>query len=267
MTLQKIGIDAGGTLTKIAYEERGHLHVRSYPNDQLEKLIQWLQLTASAAKIFVTGGKSAQIKQRTKMNSTEVEEFDALVKGTRFLLETEKQITNSHFILASIGTGTSIFHVTPDSYERLFGTGIGGGTWMGLGKLLSGKDNFHELTELAATGNHKKSDLLVRDIYAPNEPPIAGDLTAANFGKAHMNSEADTSDHLAALLQLIGETVLQFAGQAAITKQVKTIVFIGSTLEGNSKLKQVLSSFQDSIPYEPVFLERGAYAGAIGAML
>lgn len=265
--MRKIGIDAGGTITKIAYEEEGRIHVKSYPNTEITMLMQWLQLTAPDTKLFITGGKSAEIEQNVNIHYTVVDEFQALVKGTRFLLETEKKWTNQPFILANIGTGTSILHVTPDSFERLFGSGIGGGTWMGLGKLIAGLDNFHDLVKLAAKGDHTKSDLLVRDIYTPNPPPINGDLTAANFGKAHKNSDADVSDHMAALTQMIGETILQFAGQAAVFNIIETIVFTGSTLNGNIKLKQVLSAFQHTLPYTPVFLERGAYAGAIGALL
>jgi len=265
--MKKIGIDAGGTLTKIAYEENGRIHVKTYPNEQLKELIQWLQMTAPNARLYVTGGKRKELETAPRLNITPTNEFETLVKGTRFLLEQEKEKTEQSFVLVSIGTGTSIFYVTPTSYERSLGSGVGGGTWMGLGKLVSGEDSFHQLVKRAKKGDHAKSDLLVRDIYAPNHPPIEGSLTAANFGKAHVNETADTSDHLAALIQLIGETVLQLAGQVAAAYQVETIVFTGSTLDGNAKLQHVLSSFQDRLSYKPIFLDRGAYAGAIGALL
>jgi len=265
--MRRIGIDAGGTLTKIAYEERERIHVKSYATDQLQELLQWLQITAPGADLYVTGGKRQRLEELSNHHIVPMDEFKALNKGTQFLLEQEKKETEPFFILVSIGTGTSIFYITPTSHERLLGSGIGGGTWMGLGKLISGKDSFHEFVELAKEGNHKSSDLLVEDIYTPDESPIDGRLTAANFGKAHMNENATPCDHLAALSQLMGETVLQLASQAAAAKQVQTIVFIGSTLEGNAKLKQVLASFQDRLPYKPVFLNRGAYAGAIGTLL
>src|SRR5699024_6038614 len=187
----------------------------TYPNDNMRELIQWLQMISPNTQLHLTGGKSGYLKNIVKQAGTIVDEFTALTEGTRFLLHKEKAEVNDEFILVSVGTGTSIFHVTQDRFERLLGSGIGGGTLMGLGKLISGENTFQELVELANTGDHKKSDLLVRDIYAPNEPPLLGNLTAANFGKAHLNREADTPDHMAALVQFIGETLLLLAHQAA----------------------------------------------------
>ena len=265
--MKKIGIDAGGSLTKIAYYDQGKLHVKTYPNEQMKALIEWLQIISPHAKLLLTGGKSGYLKHHVKQETSLIDEFQALVKGTRFLLQEEKGSFHHEFILVSMETGTSIFHVTSDGFERMLGTGIGGGTLMGLGKLISGKNNFLELIELARVGDQQQSDLLVRDIYAPHDPPLLGDLTAANFGKAHFNQDAKASDYMASLIQLIGETTLLLAHQAASLKQVGKIVFIGSTFNGNSSLKNTLESFEDMMLYESIFLNRGSYAGAIGALM
>ncbi|UJL48304.1 hypothetical protein KFZ58_14625 [Virgibacillus sp. NKC19-16] len=132
---------------------------------------------------------------------------------------------------------------------------------------MTGKSDFHELVNLAKEGSYTGSDLLVKDIYAPNEPPLLGDLTAANFGKAHLNKDATEYDHMASLIKLIGETLILLSTQAAGSQQVERVVFTGSTLNGNEPLKNVLGGFQDMMAYEPVFLEKGAHAGAIGALM
>ncbi|MEC5423120.1 type II pantothenate kinase [Virgibacillus sp. C22-A2] len=262
---RRIGIDAGATLTKIAYEDRGHMHVKSYANQEMDQLIQWLQITNQSAFLSLTGGKSTYLQDASQQKSEQIEEFKAITAGTRHLLYEETGKIPDDFILVSIGTGTSIFRVIGDDYERLLGSGIGGGTFMGLGTLLTGKKDYHELIELAAEGNYKNSDLLVKDIYDTSAAPLSGNLTAANFGKAHINDVA-LADQLASLVRLIGETILLLSTQAAASQQVEKIVFTGSTLTGNEALKEVLSGFRDILPYEPVFLEKGAYAGAIGAL-
>src|SRR5699024_11508091 len=117
--------------------------------------------------------------------------------------------------------------------------------------------------KLTYTEQQEKSDLIKRKNNAPNKPPILGSLTAANFGKAHINMEAEIQDHMAALVQLIEETLLQLAYQAASMKQVEKIVFVGSTLTGNASLKEILRGFQKMMRYEAVFLSKGAHAGAI----
>ena len=263
----KIGIDAGGSLLKIAYEEKGKFHVKTYGNDESKNLIQWLTMLNPDATLYITGGKSTSIKEQVMQKCVYIEEFEAVTKGARFLVKRENPSFQDDFILVSLGTGTSIFHVKEEESHRLLGSGIGGGTLMGLGSLLTGRGNYQHLINLAEKGSSQKSDLLVRDIYAPNEPPIPGELTAANFGKAHFNMQARVEDHVAALIRLIGETVISLASQAAKITGVEKIVFVGSTLNGNKPLKDVLSGFQSMMQYEPIFLEKGSYAGAIGTLI
>ncbi|MUK90428.1 type II pantothenate kinase [Ornithinibacillus sp. L9] len=263
----RIGIDAGGSLVKIAYEENRHLHAKSFPVHEIDQLTQWLHLISPDATLYLTGGKSGYLQRLVKQKSFIIEEFKAVTEGTRYLLRKENKLTLEKFILVSIGTGTSIFLVTTNSFERLLGTGIGGGTLMGLGSLITGERDFKQIINLAGQGDHRNSDLLVRDIYTPNEPPLKGDLTAANFGKAHLEENIHVEDHLASLVKMIGETIILLASQAAIAHQVKPIVFTGSTLTSNEPLQTVLSGFSDMLSYEPVFLEKGSHAGAIGALL
>ena len=86
----------------------------------------------------------------------------------------------------SIGSGVSIIKVSAvDSYERVAGTMIGGGTLIGLSNLLTGHKDFDKIIELASRGNHQNVDMLVRDIYGQNSPfkDLQGDLLASSFAK------------------------------------------------------------------------------------
>ena len=56
-----------------------------------------------------------------------------------------------------------------DKFERIGGTATGGGTFWGLGKLLTKAKDFDDLLELAAVGDHRKVDMLVRDIYGEKD--------------------------------------------------------------------------------------------------
>ena len=262
--MRKIGIDAGGSLIKIVYQEDRKIHYKMYPVDEAKQVIQWLNLTAPDSTIRLTGGKSANLQFALGQDTTFVDEFTAMTNGVRILLS-EENVPVNDFVLVSLGTGTSIFHVTERSFERVMGTGIGGGTLMGLGTLIGGNLSFHEVVERAKIGDRTRSDLLVRDIYENMDSPLLGDLTAANFGKAHRSKEATVNDHLAALIQLIGETIILLARSVAQVKGTKHIVFVGSTLMANDPLKQVFVQFKTMLDYEPIFLEKGAFAGAIGA--
>ncbi|WP_339227148.1 type II pantothenate kinase [Oceanobacillus sp. FSL K6-2867] len=265
--MEKIGIDAGGTLIKIAYEEHGKLHVKTYSIQEKNELLQWLKFISPGAVLHVTGGKNNLIPNLPSQKAHFIDEFQSLLEGTRYLMNIEKQPSKKDYLVVNIGTGTSIFHVAHHKIERLSGSGVSGGTLMGLGSIITGKSTFQELIALAEKGNHENSDLLVRDIYEPNEPPIFWDLTAANFGKVNHHKTSEKADHMAALIQLVGEITISLAGQLALHKNIHKIVFIGSALNGNRPLKNVLSSFQDKLSYKAIFLDKGAYAGAIGALL
>ncbi|WP_106498305.1 type II pantothenate kinase [Lentibacillus sp. Marseille-P4043] len=266
--MNTIGVDAGGSLVKISYEEKGKLHTKTYPIEEITACLNWLQMLFPEATLKLTGGKSAYLQSIAKQSIQVIDEFQATIKGTRYLLaKEEQQKAPDQFIQVHIGTGTSIFHVTPDSFERLLGTGIGGGTFMGLGKLISGKDTFNQLIELAAQGYSQHSDLLIKDIYAPSPSPLLGDLTASNFGKANSNENASTADHIASLVRMIGETLVLLATQATTAHQLETVVFTGSMLNGNQPLKELINSFRDIMDFNPIFLDKGAYVGAVGALL
>ena len=56
------------------------------------------------------------------------------------------------------------------SYERVSGTMIGGGTLMGLSNLLTGEKDFDRIIELATKGDNRNVDMLVKDIYGSYSP-------------------------------------------------------------------------------------------------
>ena len=53
------------------------------------------------------------------------------------------------YLLVNIGTGVSILRVDSEGqYERVSGSGLGGGTFVGLGRLLTGETSFEKLLSL-----------------------------------------------------------------------------------------------------------------------
>ncbi|CAG7723162.1 unnamed protein product, partial [Allacma fusca] len=68
------------------------------------------------------------------------------------------------YLLVNIGSGVSILKVdSEEQYNRIGGTATGGGTFWGLGSLLTGKTSFDELLDLAEIGDHRNVDMLVQD--------------------------------------------------------------------------------------------------------
>ncbi|VDP79094.1 unnamed protein product [Schistosoma mattheei] len=168
-------------------------------------------------KIKVTGGGAYRYRElicsKLGVELDKEDEMDCLVRGCVFMLRNipdelfyyDKHATPAHvfvpnclvstfpFLLVNVGSGVSFLKVkSPTSYQRVGGTSIGGGTFWGLGTLLSGgKFTFDELLEMADSGDHRNVDMLVRDIYggAYETLGLSGDVIASSFGLAARHPE------------------------------------------------------------------------------
>lgn len=265
MTINKIGIDAGGTLIKVVYEERERMRYKFYPISQLDSVIGWIKVISPAGKIALTGGKAIYLQRNYFPNAILVPEFNATCNGARFLLTGEGN-TMETYILVNIGTGTSWFFINGENQERILGSGIGGGTFMGLGELLTGEKDFSELVLLAASGNKTKVDLSVSDIYMGEATPVEGHLTASNFAKGIKENQSH-EDMMASLTNMIAETIVLLTLQAATIHKSHNVVYMGSTFSGNDPLKKVLESYKGMLGMKTCFLTNGQYCGALGAWL
>jgi pantothenate kinase len=72
-----------------------------------------------------------------------------------------------------------------NSFERVSGTMIGGGTLLGLSNLMTGEKDFNEIIHRAQQGNNANVDFLVKDIYGDNSKieGLSGDILASSFAK------------------------------------------------------------------------------------
>ncbi|WP_456271415.1 type II pantothenate kinase [Bacillus sp. AK031] len=251
---------------KIVYYEGNTRHYKFFPSSEIEKVGEWLQWLSPKSVYYVTGGKAAAIKPYLP-ECIEIPEFQAVCSGANYLVKEEHQ-HNGPFILVNIGTGTSLFYVNEENKEqqRLIGTGMGGGTIMGLGRLLSGRKSFGEIIRLAEEGDRSNVDLLVKDIYETESPPVSGHLTAGNFAGG-FSGDVKVEDTLRAMINMVAENIILLATRAAEYEKTNTIVFSGSALSANEMLKSDLAQFQDIISYRPVFLRKEAYAGATGCLI
>lgn len=267
----RIGIDAGGTLTKIAYwDENKKMSFQSFLSSDFQAVKDWIDTNHSLASICLTGGRAEQLKSYmlSKDEIPYIVEFDATMNGVMYQLK-EGTIPINSAIIANIGTGTSIHIMTDNTHTRLGGTGIGGGTLVGLGAALTGITNYKDIIELSKKGNRSSIDVLVSDIYKNNKLPINGSLTASNFGGVVLKTEENrnNTDLLAGVQGIIGEVVASLCIQAADAHQVEDIIYIGSTLEENELLQHIIESYTKLKQKKPIFLEKHGYSGAIGALL
>lgn len=235
-----IGIDVGGSTTKIVgvREEDGERtiiapqHVRA--NDPVTatygafgKFTDENGLDISdITKVMMTGVGSSYIKKKLYgLPSGRVKEFDGIGKGGLYLSGLDEAL------VVSMGTGTALVHAKRGGKMKyLGGTGVGGGSIVGLSKLLCGAENIEHIAELAEGGELSNVDLRIKDITSPDAlEALSRDLTAANFG--NISDLASKSDIAIGVLNMVFETVAMVSVFAARSVGVKDIVLTGNVTQ------------------------------------
>ena len=226
------------------------------------------------------------------------DEMGCLIKGSNFLLnnipneafsfkkngnpEITFQKTGCEFpyLLVNIGSGVSILKVYSDEkFERVGGTAMGGGTFWGLGSLLTNAQGFDELLSLAEKGESSSVDLLVKDIYGGSYEAMGlpGDLVASSFGKAARSriagparEQIHDADIAKSLLHLISNGIGQIAYLHANLYNCERIIFGGFFIRGKKATMHTISyaiNYWSKGKVQALFLRHEGYLGAVGAYM
>lgn len=257
-----VGIDAGATLTKLVRRD-GETTVARLPSADLDAVRAQIAAWAPA-RVGLTGGGATRLAAALDGVALQhTGEFDAWAAGAALAAAAEGVTLPSRHLLASLGTGTSVLQLGDGPVRRAGGTALGGGTVLGLGRLLLGESDFTAIAALAAAGDRRSVDLLVGDVYQDTASPLLRELTAASFAKVGTTPRREDLAH--ALMGLVGENVALVCGGLARGAGVETIVFGGSTLDGNPALASIVATITTLFGHRAVLLRDGAFCGALGA--
>jgi type II pantothenate kinase len=153
------------------------------------------------------------------------------------------------------------------SYTHATGTAVGGGTMLGLARLILGTTDPLEIDKLASEGNPNGADLSLADVITGPIGSLPAEATAVNFGRlARLESAVARADLAAALVTMVGQVVGLLAIQAARAQQIERIVVIGHLIDMPS-MRRVLASVGQyyATPWE--LPADAGYATAMGALL
>lgn len=270
-----VGVDVGATLAKIAVRRPDGSEERLIlPAAEREAVGQAVR-EVEPTRVGLTGAGAGQLASDLATSGAgdpvRVMEFSAWGAGAQLLLREQGHASDEHYLLVSLGTGTSVMLADGFAVNRVGGTALGGGTVLGLGALLLGTRSFREIAALAEKGNRDSVDLFVSDIYRAGEIPLIGDMTAANFGKVGRKGTPDPAeipkaDLAQAIMTLVGQNVALICAALAASRSIRRVVFGGSTLRGNTALGGSLQQVTAMLGLEPIFLQSGEHAGALGAL-
>lgn len=174
-------------------------------------------------KVMMTGvGASHLHRSLYGLQCVKVPEFESIGLGGLYLSGLDNALC------VSMGTGTALVHAKLGGEMRyLGGTGVGGGTLMGLSRLLLNAEEIEHITEMAKDGDLSKVDLFISDMTAADSlSELDRDLTASNFG--HLSDMATKNDLSKGLLNLVYETVGMVSVFGARSVGVKNVVLTGN---------------------------------------
>lgn len=249
--------------------------------------------------IKATGGgayKFADIfKERLGVSLDKEDEMDCLVAGANFLLKAIRHEAFTHmegqldfvqidhndlfpYLLVNIGSGVSMIKVDGEgSFQRVSGTNVGGGTYWGLGKLLTKCKSFDELLELSQRGDNRAIDMLVGDIYGGmdySKIGLSASTIASSFGKAISEnkdlSEYRPEDISLSLLRMISYNIGQISHLTALRYGIKRIFFGGFFIRGHAYTMDTISfavHFWSKGQAQAMFLRHEGFLGALGAFM
>ena len=210
---------------------------------------------ADVREIVLTGvGATAVAGDVYGIPTHRVVEFEAIGRGGLVLSGL------SRALVVSMGTGTAFVRASLDGSTHLGGSGVGGGTLLGLSKLLLDTDDADAVLALAQTGDLSAVDLSIREISPSGIPSLPPETTAANFG--NLKSTAGKPDVALGLINTVFQTAGVMAAFASgkelpivVTGTLATFPCAAPILDGVGALHGICFHIPDN----------AAFATAIGA--
>ena len=288
----------------------GRLHFRKFEASKMDQCIRFIEqkqlhlgTEGGKAVVKATGGgafkNSKLFLDRFGIQLQKEDEMKCAVAGANFLLQTirDEAFTFTEgkkdfvvhkdgqqggddlfpYLLVNIGSGVSIIKVDRDGFERVGGTNIGGGTFWGLCRLLTGLKDFDQMLACSAGGDNSKVDMLVGDIYGGRDYAKVGlssSTIASSFGQVVMDEgsleDYDKADITLSLLRMISYNISHIATMTAVKHGLKRIFFGGYFIRGHAYTMNTISfavDYWSKGELKAMFLRHEGFLGALGAFL
>ena len=272
-----IGIDVGGSTTKIVgFDVSGDSPKLIPPmlvmaTDQLTSIYgafgkftleNEIALT-DIDSILMTGVGADYINEPIySLKCRKVDEFSSIGRGGLYLSGLDEAI------VVSMGTGTALIHAKKcgDDIETTYlgGTGVGGGTIVGLSRKMLGIDDISHLETLCDGGNLDKVDLRIKHLSNKAYENMNADLTASNFG--NLSDLANKHDIALGIVNMVAETIAMMAVFSARAHNVRDIVLTGN-LTSLAPIREVFMGLEKNFGVRFIVPEMAQFGTVIGAAL
>ncbi len=217
--------------------------------------------------LAVTGGRHRLLSAADGFALHHANELESVGCGA-LRLAREARAELQAATVASCGSGTAVVAVRGRHVNHISGSAVGGGTLLGLARLLIGSMDPREVDALALQGEANAIDLSLRDAVGGAIGRLPADATAVNFGRVPLLERADfaRADLAAAIVTMVAQVVSITAVNAARAEALFPIVFVGHLMDMSSA-RRVVEAVAQLYAADVLIPNRPGYATAIGALL
>lgn len=269
-----IGLDIGASLTKVVLVDE-NLRIIGYkilpsgdPRETALKALECLFKAIGPAYreyvgvIVATGGGSRFLGDKVLgIPLTWINEIKAIGLGGSTLSGM------GDCLVVSAGTGTALVIVREDGkiIRHAGGTGVGGGTILGLSWRLLRVLDFRALEEMALRGDPNKVDLTVGDLIGGPIGILPADVTASNFGK--ILGEPSAEDIAAGIFNMVSQTIGVVSSMAAKAYGLEDKVIITGMLAKSKLFSKIIYETTKLFSVNIYIPENCELASTIGAIV
>lgn len=209
----------------------------------------------------------------------ELNEMETVAKAVSSSIEHKDNFTIygenrifSSYLIVSLGTGVSfcVSERSTSACRHVGGSALGGGSLMGLAKLILKVTDFSELINLAELGDSRQADVMVSDLYGDDGiSNLESWVVASSFGKVQFKEDLEKADLAASLVKMIIMGVAVQAGAILKSEKLKTCVLVGGFLKRDGLIallfNKAVNLFNPGIT--TIFPKSHQFFGAYGAAL
>ncbi|RMH57190.1 MAG: Fumble domain-containing protein [Deinococcus-Thermus bacterium] len=174
----------------------------------------------------------------------------------------------SEALVVSAGTGTAMIAARGATAQHFTGSAVGGGTLLGLSRLLLGTADPLEVARLAEKGDPGRVDATLLDVIGGGIGHLPPDATAVNLGRLVREAPPRPEDLAAGLVTLVGQVIAVISLNAARAAGLSQIVLVGHLTDlapVRAALERVWYFYR--VEPRPLIPPKAGLATAYGAVL
>ncbi len=228
-----LAVDIGMTNIDIILETEGELTMQMLPNqhqhavDQLKQALDVVRVHLSpGVAIGVTGGRYRNLPDQVyDFQINKVDEIQALGLGGLALSGLESGL------VVSGGTGVAMVSASETDISHVTGSAVGGGTLLGLSKLILGTTDVQEIDVLASAGDASAVDIMLSEAVGGKVGLLPSNANAVNLGKLDRENGFSRENLAAGLVRLVAQVIAVIAINAAKASDQDAIILVGHLMD------------------------------------